>query len=411
MMHWHSHADDLLSPPKIFGEQLNLSEIWHETYRIAWQGVLGVYKNPLVGASLVDSDGRFIDSAAHLKYGDKHAEVRLIDNVVQKYGSSILKGATLFVSLEPCAHQGKTPSCATFLTKLPLKKVIYAEQDPNPLVNGRGAEILQISGIHCEKASSLNLPFYKLTERFAHSLTSNRPFIGLKCASTLDGVMARAGDKRNWITGARSRQYGHWLRRVYHGIAVGCETVICDNPTLSARHEHYEESVPFRIVLDPKGRALKHWIEGNSNNLIEKFSNHTIWICAPHVWLDPMISSRLNQLEKKQIQILSIPYNDAKGFDLPILLSNLKQLGIESLLLEGGRGVWGSFLAHGFVDRIHLFQSMQIFGQKNTLHWTDHFHTRHHSGIDCQKIDLYPLDKDLLLEARTHRQDAGENPC
>ena len=204
---------------------------------------------------VVDAAHRFLAVGAHLDYGHSHAEVNVFDKLPQ---GARLKNATLYVTLEPCSHNGKTPACATMLLGRSLRKIVVASLDPNPLVNGQGRKILENSGCLFEVSSKFAEMASDLHESFIWNIQHSLPFIGLKAAVSMDGLASRSGASRAWITGVRSRSYGHWLRMRYEGIVVRLENGQQDNPKLNVRRPDLPRCrSPHRIVLDPAGQGLR----------------------------------------------------------------------------------------------------------------------------------------------------------
>ena len=403
-MHFRINADDEPIVEPAGGARLSDDQIWEFLYRLAWKGAGSVGGNPNVAALLLDRDGRYVACGVHLHYGHGHAEANLVAEVERGPGAEAFQGGTVYCTLEPCAHEGKTPSCATLLSQLPIKRVVFGERDPNPKVNGQGAAIIRASGIECIHATAVAPPLEKLTERCMTSLLEGRPFIGLKAATTLDGIMAASIPQKNNITGPRARRYGHWLRRVYDGIVVGSDTVIADNPELTDRSDPDQVHVPYRIVLDPRGRALRHWAGGAACHLLKQHPEKTIWVSQPSTWNDQVIGFYVDELRRAGVHTWSVPTLSGQGLDLCALLPKLHQFGISSLLLEGGRRVWSTFLQQHMVDRIHLFVAMKIWGQQEKHHWTEclQLGQRH---IELDSAHCYSLDHELLIESAIARTD------
>lgn len=218
--------------------------------------------NPLVGSVVVDIHGNFLSSGYHEFYGGPHAEV----NAVQGLTNDELQGATVFVTLEPCAHEGKTPSCAKMLAKLPLKKVVYGLVDPNPLVAGQGAQIIIDSGIQAElfhtSDSAINEFMHQqleqVCEAFLKNFRSKEVFVALKIATSLDGQISLENGESKWITGDEARIYSHYLRACYDMICVGAGTIRKDDPSLDIRHPSVQKEIKL-LVIDPRGDIAKNF--------------------------------------------------------------------------------------------------------------------------------------------------------
>ena len=205
-----------------------------------------------VGCVILDRERRFLSRGAHLKWGEGHAEI----NAVNRVGDpSKLREAVVYVTLEPCAHRGKTSSCARFLAELPIKTIYYAVMDPNPEVSGRGLEILKTCNkevVHFKKYES---QCKKLCEQFFFHIKNQRPFVALKIGASLDGKIALQSGQSQWITGEKARGYGRKLRAYYDATLVGAGTVLQDDPTLNFRETEFEDKKDNHIILfDPRGK-------------------------------------------------------------------------------------------------------------------------------------------------------------
>lgn len=354
---------------------------------IALKGVGSVHKNPLVGALFVDKEHRFLAAAAHLVFGQEHAEINLIEKIYAQGLEDKLAESTLYTTLEPCSHYGKTRPCIQALSKLPIKNVVYGSSDPNPSVAGRGIRFLESIGMKCTFSQEFHDMSAPLLEAFKWGLNHKSPFIGLKAALTLNGMAAFPGDQRAWITSERSRNYGHWLRLMYEGILVGANTVIHDNPSLTMRHPHIKGRTPLRIVLDPKGRAsLSRPLE--EHNLLKSESSKTLWACDESFWKEK--SELRKTLENKGVQTLALP----KNWNLKAFVNELGARDLASLLIEGGPGTWTSFLKESLVNKVHLFLAPKIYGA-GALNFASSLQS---SNFDLKNPNLTILENDILVE-------------
>lgn len=355
---------------------------------IALRGVGRVAPNPLVGAVLVDAQHRFLAAGAHEKLGGPHAEISAFAALPSGQDA---KGAILYVTLEPCAHQGLTPACAPEVAKRGVKTVVYGAVDPNPSVNGRGAAILAAAGVAVEHDRVWESRCAKLAEVFLWTVTRGTPFVGLKAATTLDGAIARPGDRRAWITGGRARAYGHFLRNYYDAIIVGQTTMISDDPTLDTREALVKGRTPLRVVLDPDGRALQTKA-AKSWKILADAPQRVLWLHGAEV------ESAAKCLDGTGIQRAALgTYGYFALFDPHEILAVLAARGITSVLLEGGGGVYGSFLAARCVNKVHVFQAPKLFGGSDTLPWTGRAGAL--TGADLSDTEITPLGDDWLLEA------------
>ena len=301
--------------------------------------------NPCVGAVIV-SDGMIVGQGSHEKAGAPHAEVLALGDA-----GELAKGATIYITLEPCNHRGKTPPCTKAIINGGIKRVVYAVKDPNPSVSGGGGEALRgaglrvIEGILESEARALNLDYF-------YFLRHKKPWIILKYAATLDGRVASSAGNSKWITGPEARIRVHQLRHEVDGILVGVETVIRDNPQLTARRNGFDSRQPVRIVLDSTGRTpLNAKVLANTNG------------SQPIIATTNRIDERKRRdFESKGVRVIRLP-EDATGRPrLNDLIEYLGQQQMMSLLVEGGPEVAGSFVDEGKVNEVWAFLSPSILG-------------------------------------------------
>jgi diaminohydroxyphosphoribosylaminopyrimidine deaminase/5-amino-6-(5-phosphoribosylamino)uracil reductase len=329
----------------------------------AYKGATGASPNPLVGSVVLDSQGRFLSSGYHKKYGGPHAEV----HAVQDLSTEQLQGAQVFVTLEPCAHEGKTPSCAKMLAKLPIKKVTFGLIDPNPLVAGQGAEILKQAGIDAEVFSSADAKedqkiktlLEEACEAFLWNFRQKKVFVALKMASSLDGQVALENGESQWITGPESREEVHYLRACYDAVLVGRGTVLFDNPSLNIRHSKITKTNKV-VVIDEKAELLAQY---NSLKISQNHARENVFWC---------VSKEYQSQVPLDVQGLNICYVKSKQglLDLEDLLQQLWQRGLRSVLVEGGAKTASAFLSCGLVNRLYLFQAAILMGAGGGLSWT-----------------------------------------
>ena len=403
---------------------------------VALRGLGAVSPNPLVGAVVVDNGHRFVGAAAHERVGGLHAEGHLLSQLLHELPEAGFKaklaGARLYVTLEPCAHEGRTPSCAKALAASGIREVIYGVTDPNPLVSGKGSEILREAGINAVDASShsdfklWSAACQDLAGIFLHNISTGRMFTGLKIAASLDGVVAFEGDRRVWITGERARAYGHYLRMAYDAIGVGAGTVLADHPRLNVRHPFLTDSAmtrtPRRVVFDPRGRALEFALGGAGVPLVTEEPATTIWLVAGRNGKagtkadgkSAVTPDLIRRGEARGIKVVAIPVEPISGrFMWSEVDGALQTLGVRSLLLEGGPGLYGSALGEGDVrtrpalNKIHLFQSPQILGDRSpsgakALRWTAATSPQH--VIRQDRIQLFQLEGDWGFEIPVETQ-------
>jgi diaminohydroxyphosphoribosylaminopyrimidine deaminase/5-amino-6-(5-phosphoribosylamino)uracil reductase len=300
-----------------------------------------VEPNPLVGAVLV-RDGQNVGEGWHQKYGQAHAEI----NAIGAAGEAA-RGATLYVTLEPCCHHGKTPPCVDALVHAGICRVVVAMADPYPSVAGNGIAVLRRAGIEVEvgpgelEAQRLNAPYLKL-------LWTGRPYVHAKWAMTLDGKIATAAGNSKWITNRASRERVHELRGRMDAIVTGIGTVLADDPLLTARPPG--PRVAARVVLDSRGRLPRDCQLANTARLAP-----VIVVTA-----DEMPAGAV-ELQQMGCDILAVPSVDGR-LSLTGLLDELGRRRMTNLLVEGGAEVLGSFLDAGEIDEVHVYIAPSLVG-------------------------------------------------
>lgn len=368
------------------GRALSSMQAMARAIEVAKKGLGFVSPNPLVGAVLLNSQGRFVSEGAHEFFGGPHAEV----NALREISWEEIQGGQLFVTLEPCAHEGKTPSCAKYLSKLPLKKVIYGLVDPNPLVQGKGARILEEAGIQAELCADLQGELEQLCEVFLCNQKQKTSFVAVKIASSLDGRVALSNGESRWITNAQSREKGHELRAAYDATLIGVGTFLSDNPRLDIRHPRISKKNRV-MVLDPQGRGL---LKASDSNLLKTHAAEDIyWFVGEGI--DPLGSG---------VRVERIPLKSKGSFDLMRLMQRIWDLRIYSVLVEGGGTTQSRFIESGLVHRIHLFLAPTLLGQDGGRGWTESF------GIasmaqrrDLNSVKVESLAQDVYITGLLHR--------
>lgn len=311
---------------------------------LAKKGIGYVNPNPLVGAVIV-KDNRIIGEGYHKIYGDYHAEINALTSATEN-----VNGSTMYVNLEPCSHYGKTPPCVNTIIKSGIKKVVIGMKDPNPLVSGKGINVLKNNEIEVT-TGIMEEECKKLNEIFLKYITTKTPFCILKSAMTLDGKIATYTGDSKWITNSISRNYVHELRHKVSGIMVGIETILKDNPFLNTRLNNKQGTDPVRIVIDTKGR-----IPLDSNVLNIKSSAKTIIATTTLIPKD-----KLKLLENIGCEIIIAPLKNNR-VDLNYLMKALGDKKIDSVLLEGGGELNFSALEENIVDKVNMFIAPKIIG-------------------------------------------------
>lgn len=311
-----------------------------------------VSPNPLVGCVILDRDGGLLAKGHHARYGDLHAETHALKQIADR---TALAGAHLYVTLEPCAHEGRQPSCAKILAELPLASVTYGLRDPNPLVNGRGAEILRASGKKVELFPGLSRELESLAEVFLTNVRLRRPYVALKIAASLDAQVAAADGRSQWITGEEARARGRYFRGIYDAVLTGVGTFLRDDPRLDAREGPFAEKKQRVILLDPAGQSLGKL--ATSRLLSCRSPDDVYLVTAPGVG------------PGGAVQHMQIP-TGADGFFSPLdLLTPLMTRDIRSVLIEAGPVTASAFLRQGLIDKIFLFIAPKILGRGRS--WTE----------------------------------------
>jgi diaminohydroxyphosphoribosylaminopyrimidine deaminase / 5-amino-6-(5-phosphoribosylamino)uracil reductase len=314
---------------------------------LSLNGIGMVNPNPLVGAILVKND-KIIGKGYHAEYGKSHAEVNAIENADED-----CSGATMFVTLEPCSHFGKTPPCALKIIEKKISKVVIGMLDPNPLVSGDGIKLLRNAGIEVS-TGVLSDSIEKINEVFIHYITKKTPYVVMKTASTLDGKIATSKGHSRWISSLESRKYVHRLRMQYNGIMVGINTILIDDPELNIRHFKDVMRHPHKIIVDPIAQIPINAKVFNDNN-----GSKTIIAVTSQA---PITNT--DKLKSLGAIIITCPETE-QGVDLIYLMKKLSELSIDSILLEGGGTLNYSALKSGIVSKVISFIAPKIVGGIN----------------------------------------------
>ena len=311
--------------------------------RLAEKGRGRASPNPMVGAVLVNNS-KVIGEGYHAKAGEAHAEIVALQRAREE-----ARGATLYLNLEPCTHYGKTPPCAPQVIKAGVKHVVIGMEDPNPLVKGKGIDILRGAGLDVD-VGILEKECQRLNEAFCKYILRKEPFVILKVAATLDGKIATRNGDSKWISGEASRHLVHRLRDQVDGVLVGIGTVLKDNPLLTTRIRRGRD--PYRIVLDSRLRIPEE------ANVIGTSPSKAI-IAATEL----ASREKIEKLEERGVRILILDSREGR-VDLKACLSKLGEIGMTSLMVEGGSRVNGSFLDQGLIDKFILFLSPRLIGDQ-----------------------------------------------
>lgn len=340
--------------------------------------------NPLVGAVIV-KDNRVVGCGWHRKAGTPHAEVHALNQA-----GELAQGADVYVTLEPCAHYGKTPPCAKALVEAKVKNVYGGLLDVNPKVAGKGFKILEDAGIHVEYGF-LQDELRKQNEVFFKWIEHKKPFVVLKAAMTLDGKIATETGQSKWITNETSRAYGYKLRDIYDGIMVGINTVIEDNPMLTARVDGGKN--PIRIVVDSSLR-----IDINANVVQDKSAKTIV------ATTDKADKDKILKLQAQDVDVIVVDKDENDKVDIEKLLDILGQQNICSILVEGGATLSGSFVARKLVDKVYFFIAPKIVGGKEAktpVAGTGILNLQ--EALALKDIQIEKLEEDILIIGRVDK--------
>lgn len=314
---------------------------------LAQRGLGRVAPNPAVGCVLVAPEsGRIIARGWTQPSGRPHAEVHALNKLGGK-----AKGATAYVTLEPCAHHGKTPPCAEALIEAGVTRVVSAMTDPDPRVSGKGHQMLRKAGIEVVEGV-LEEEAYHLNEGFILKVREGRPLVMLKLASSLDGRTATHSGESQWITGEAARNRGHLMRAEADAIMIGSATAIVDDPTLTCRLPGLGQHSPVRIVADGRLRMQL------TSKLVQSAAKVPLWILT----LPDGDEDRRAAFLDCGADIIEVPRGQGGLMDMKAALQEIGARGITRLMVEGGSRLASSLVQAGLVDRIDWFQAPKLIG-------------------------------------------------
>lgn len=371
----------------------------HEYYmqialKLAIKGLGRVAPNPMVGAVIVH-ENKIIGQGYHERFGEPHAEINALANC-----TSEVKGATLYVTLEPCCHYGKTSPCTDAIIKSGIKRVIVGTRDPNPMVGGKGIEILKahgievIEGISHEKCMAINRFFF-------HHMKTKMPYVAMKYAMSVDGKIATKTGESKWISGEDSRAHVQQLRMQYQGIMVGIGTVLKDDPLLTYRLDLTLS--PIRIICDSQ---LRMPLTSQISETAKRIKTYLVY-SKEYGETSEGISKR-KVLEECGFYLLVVPQKEGH-LDLSMAFKNLGELGIQSILVEGGSTLNEAVLRAHLAQYLYAFVAPKIIGGKEAFTPV--------SGIGVDKMDevsllklvkIKQLEEDVLLE---YQFEKGDEKC
>ena len=326
---------------------------------LAKKGEGAVNPNPLVGAVVV-KDGKVVGKGYHRFFGGPHAEVYALEEAGKE-----ACGATIYVTLEPCSHYGKTPPCAKKIIDMGIKKCFVGSSDPNPQVAGKGVAMLKKAGIEVVE-NVLKDECDKLNQVFFKYIKTKIPYLFLKCAITLDGKIATKTGNSKWITNEIAREKVQFYRNKFMGIMVGINTVVLDNPSLTARIQNGVN--PFRVVVDPHLKIDENCkvvknnedektviITSQKNQFVENSENIN----------DKDFEIKMKQKRLSQNNKVKFIFLDKEKFSFKKMLEEIGKMGIDSVLLEGGESLISLAVKEEVIDAGEIFVANKILGDKN----------------------------------------------
>lgn len=342
--------------------------------------------NPMVGAVLVDKSGQLLGEGWHHRAGEAHAEVNAIADAAAR-GNSI-RGATLYVTLEPCSTTGRTGPCVEAILKTGIARVVCAATDSNPAHQGRGLDLLRQAGVEVV-SGVLSEESCKLNRAFNHWIVKRTPFITLKSAMSLDGKIATAEGESQWVTGEASRKHAMEFRAQVDAILVGVRTVLADDCALTVRLPGYEGKRLRRIVLDSQARTPL-----TAKVVSDEWRSLTTIVVSESALADRVRALRRN------VEVWQLPPDPDGHPRISCLLEKLGNESVTHLLVEGGATVADSFLRQGFVHRIHFYYAPRIIGGERALSSVSGKGVKYLSETPLiQNPEWMPIGNDFLLMA------------
>ena len=363
-------------------------------FDLARAGIGLASPNPAVGAVVVDSSGKKAGEGTHTYEGVKHAEVLALELAGKR-----ARGGTLYINLEPCSHQGRTPPCADAVIAAGIRRVVCAMKDPNPKVSGEGFAKLRAAGIQVD-VGLFEKEAKKLNENFAKYIRAGTPLVTLKAAMTLDGKIAPApsgtrhptdiaagGTTGGWITGEIARRHVHQLRHQHDAIMAGVGTVIADDPLLTDRSGLPRRRPLLRVLLDS-------WLRLPPDSRLVKTAHDDVLVLYSQA-----DEAKKQELEKLGIQIEHIPPAHPDGRpDLTAVLHHLGQREITSVLIEGGATVNWTALSSGVVDKLFLYYAPKILGEGAVPFAASGGAPGSHGMLLAHRLELHQFGEDFAVE-------------
>lgn len=372
-------------------------QLLRRALELARQGLGLASPNPYVGAVIADTNGNVVGTGTYTYGGVKHAEVLALEAAGSK-----ARGATLYINLEPHAHQGRTPPCTDALISAGIRRVVASMPDPNPKVSGTGFEKLRTAGVQVE-VGGLEEEARRLNEGFARYIRTGTPLVTLKSAMTLDGKIASPPDRTKrsdtgdgfsgtWITGEAARAHVHELRHQHDAILAGVGTILSDNPLLTDRSGKPRRRPLLRVILDSH---LRLPIDSRLvQNVASERNNDLLIFCASGD------EETVNQLAELGVRVEKVADLDLNGRpDLQAVLRRLGELEIVSLMIEGGSIVNGTALAANIVDKVFLYYAPEITGRLDAVPFAADAGGDLREAAQVKSLRLHRFDEDFAVEA------------
>ena len=362
-----------------------------QAIQLAKQGEGWTNPNPMVGAVIV-KNGRIIGKGYHKKCGELHAERNAIASLTES-----AEGATIYVTLEPCCHYGKTPPCTEAIIEQKIKRVVIGSRDPNPKVSGKGIKMLQEAGIEViedfmrEECDRLNPVFF-------HYITTKTPYVVMKYAMTLDGKIATKTGASKWITGEAARAEVQHMRHRYMGIMAGIGTVLADDPMLNVRVEGWKS--PIRILCD-SGILIP--LDGQILKSAGKYRTIVAYADSENT------EAKRKRLHEMGVETICCP-DENNQVDLKKLMKYLGEEGIDSILLEGGGTLNDSALRAGIVQEVQAFIAPKLFGGMNSKTPVEGIGVRFPSeAVKLKCTDICQIGEDIRITCQVCGKEQEES--
>ena len=362
-----------------------------QAIQLAKQGEGWTNPNPMVGAVIV-KNGRIIGKGYHKKCGELHAERNAIASLTES-----AEGATIYVTLEPCCHYGKTPPCTEAIIEQKIKRVVIGSRDPNPKVSGKGIKMLQEAGIEViedfmrEECDRLNPVFF-------HYITTKTPYVVMKYAMTLDGKIATKTGASKWITGEAARAEVQHMRHRYMGIMAGIGTVLADDPMLNVRVEGWKS--PIRILCDS---GLRIPLDGQIVKSAGKYRTIVAYADSENT------EAKRKRLHEMGVETICCP-DENNQVDLKKLMKYLGEEGIDSILLEGGGTLNDSALRAGIVQEVQAFIAPKLFGGMNSKTPVEGIGVRFPSeAVKLKCSDICQIGEDIRITCQVCGKEQEES--